>query len=110
MSVTDVFTYSVSMHRQQSIITEPSAEHSMTNLVNDIPPRDHILINGDLNAPLTADGCRVKHVCGEPNSNSEALQAFTNLHDLIATNGIMREKRSKLPTFDGPRGRWTRLD
>ena len=25
-----VFTYSASMHRQQSIITEPSAEHSMT--------------------------------------------------------------------------------
>ena len=36
----------------------------------DIPLRDHILICGDLNAPLTADGCRVKSVCDEPNSNS----------------------------------------
>ena len=31
VSVIDVFTYSVSMHQQQSIITDPSAAHSMTN-------------------------------------------------------------------------------
>ena len=43
-------------------------------------------------------------------SSSEALQAFINLHDLITANGIMRQKRIKLPTFDGPRGRCTRLD
>ena len=82
----------------------------LSSLVIDIPPRDHILICGDLNAPLTADGCRVNNVCGKPNRNSEALQAFFNLHDLIAASGIMRQKRIKLPTFDGPRGRYTRLD
>ena len=38
-----------------------------------------------------------------------ALQALINLHDLIAANGIMRQKRIKLPTFDGPRCRCTRL-
>ena len=81
-----------------------------SSLVNDIPLRDHILICGDLNAPLTVDGCRVKNVCGKPNSNSEALQALINHHDLIAANGIMRQKRIKLPPFDGPRGRCTRLD
>ena len=74
------------------------------SLVIDIPLRDHILIHGDLNAPLTADGCRVKNVCGKPNSNWEALPAFINLHDLLAANSIMRHKRIKLPTFDGPRG------
>ena len=81
-----------------------------TSMVVDIPLRDHILICGDLNAPLTSDGCRAKNVCGEPNNNSEALQAFINLHDLIAANSIMRQERIKLPTFDGPRGRCTRLD
>ena len=82
----------------------------LSSLVNDIPLRDHILICGNLNIPLTADGCRVKNVCGKPNSNSEALLAFINLHDIIVANGIMRQKRIKLPTFDGPMGRCTRLD
>ena len=82
----------------------------LSSLVIDITLRNHILICGDLNAPLTADGCRVKNVRGEPNSNSEALQAFINFHDPIAANGIMRQKRIKLPTFDGPTGRCTRLD
>ena len=81
----------------------------LSSLINDIPLRDHILICGDLNAPLTADGCRVKNVCGKSNRDSKALQAFINLHDLIAANG-MRKKRIKLLTFDGPRGRCTRLD
>ena len=58
-------------------------------LVIDIPLRDHIPICGDLNAPFTADGCRVKNICGEPNRKSETLQAFINLHDLIAANSIM---------------------
>ena len=52
----------------------------------------------------------MKYVCGEPNSNSEAIQSCINLHDLIAANGIMRQKRNKLSTFDGPIGRCTRLD
>ena len=82
----------------------------LSSLVIDIPLRGHILICGDLNASLTADGCRVKNVCGKPNSNSEALQAFINLHDQIAANGIMRQKRIKLPTFDGPRSRCMRID
>ena len=82
----------------------------LSSLVNYIPLRYHILICGDLNASLTEDGCRVKNVCGKPNSNSEALQAFINLHELIAANGIMRQRRIKLPTFIGPRGRCTRLD
>ena len=51
-----------------------------------------------------------ENVCGEPNSISEALQAFINLHGLIAANGIMRQKRTKFPTFDGPKGRCMRLD
>ena len=84
--------------------------NELSSLVNDIPLRHHILICGDLNAPLSADGCRVKNVCGEPNRNSEAQQEFISLHDLIAANGIMRQKRSRLPTFEGPRGRCTRLD
>ena len=82
----------------------------LSSLVNYISLRDHILNCGDLNAPLTADGCRVKNICGEPHSNSEALQAFINLYDLIAANGIVRQKRIKLPTFDGPRGRCMRHD
>ena len=82
----------------------------LSTLVNDIPLRDHILICGDLNAPLTADGCRVKNVCGKPNSNLEALQASINLLNLIAANGIIRQKRIILPTFGSPRGRCTRLD
>ena len=61
----------------------------LSSLVNDIPIRDHILICGDLKAPLPADGCRMKNVRGEPNSNSEALQAFINLLDLFAANGII---------------------
>ena len=84
--------------------------NELSSLVNDIPLRDNILIWGDLNAKLTADGCRVKNMRGKPNSNSDALQAFINLHDLISTNGIMRQKRIKLPTFDGPRGKCTRID
>ena len=63
----------------------------LSSLINDIPLRDHILICGDLNAPLAADGCWVKNMCSKPNSNSKALQAFINLHDLIAANGIMRQ-------------------
>ena len=51
-----------------------------------------------------------ENLCGEPNSNSEALQPFINLHDLTAANGIMRQKQNKLPTFDGSRGRCTHLD
>ena len=80
------------------------------SLVNDIPLRDHILICDDLNAPLIADGCRAKNVCGESNCNSETPHAFINLHDLIAANGIRRQRRSKLPTFYRPRWRRTRLD
>ena len=82
----------------------------LSSLVYDISLRYHILICVDLNAPLTADGCRVKSVCDKPNSNSEALQTFINLHDLISANGIMGQERIKFPTFDGPRGRCTRLD
>ena len=82
----------------------------LSSLVNDTPLHDHILICGDLNVPMTADGCRVKNVCGKQNSNSEAPQAFINLHNLVAANGIVRQKRIKLPTFDGPRGRCMRLD
>ena len=52
----------------------------------------------------------MKNACGKPNSNSEAQQAFISLHDLIAASGIMRQKGIKLPTFDGPRGRCTRLE
>ena len=84
------FHISVSIHQQQSIIIEQSVK--LFSLVNVIPLRDHILICGDLNALLTADGCRVRNVCGELNSYSEAIQAFINLHDLIAANGIMRKK------------------
>ena len=62
-----------------------------SSLVNDIPLRDHILICSDINALLTADGCQVKNVCVESNSNSEALQVFINLNALIAANGIMRK-------------------
>ena len=82
----------------------------LSSLVNDIPLSDHILICGALNVPLSADGCRVKNLCGKPNSNSEALQEFINLHVLNAANAIMRQKRIKFPTFDGPRGRCTCLD
>ena len=82
----------------------------LSSLVIDISLRDHILICGDLNNPLTADECRVKNEYGESNSNSETLQVFINLHDLIAANGIMRQKQSKLPTFDGPRWRCTCFD
>ena len=53
-----------------------------SSLVSYVPLRDHVLICGDLKAPLTADGYRVKCVCGKPNSNSEAIQASINLHDL----------------------------
>ena len=65
-------------------------------MVNDIPLRDQILICGDLNVVLTADGCRGRNLCGEANSNSEALQTFINLHDLISENGIMRQKRKQV--------------
>ena len=82
----------------------------LSSSVNDIPLRGHFLICGNLNAPLTAGVCRMKNGCREPNSNTEALQVFINFHDLIAANGIMRQERSNLPTFDGPRGRYTRLD
>ena len=61
----------------------------LSSLVNDIHLRDHILICGDLNAPLTTYGCSVKHLCGELNRNIEALQAFINIRDLVAANGIM---------------------
>ena len=79
----------------------------LSPLVNHVSLPDHILICGDLNASLTVDGRRVKNVCG---LRANALQAFINLHDLIAANGIMRQKRSKLPTCDSPRRRCTRLD
>ena len=36
----------------------------LSSLVIDIPLRDHILICGDLNAPLAADGCRMKNMSG----------------------------------------------
>ena len=81
----------------------------LSPLVNDIPLLGHILICGEFNAPLTADGCRVKYVYGEPNSNLEDLQAFINIRDLVAANG-MRQKRSNLPTFNGPSGRCMCLD
>ena len=51
----------------------------LSSLINDIPLRDHILICGDCNAPLTVDGCQLKNVCGKPHSNSEAQQALINL-------------------------------
>ena len=51
----------------------------LSSLINDIPLRDHILICGDFNAPLTVDGRQLKNVCGKPHSNSEAQQALINL-------------------------------
>ena len=112
MSVINVFTYcvyaptAVNHHRDEC----RTFYDKLSPLVNDIPLCDHILICGDLNAPLTADGCWMKNACGEPNSNLETLQVFINLYDLIAANGVMRQKGIKLPTFDSLRGRCTRLD
>ena len=79
------------MHCQQSIIT---FYNELSSLVNDIPLREHILICGDINALLTADGCRVKNVCGKPNISSEALPAFITLHDLITANASCDKNES----------------
>ena len=81
----------------------------LSTLLNDIPLRDLMLICGNLNVPSTADGCRMKNACRELNCNTKTLQEFINLHDLIAANDIMRQKRSNLPTFDGPIGRCTHI-
>ena len=82
----------------------------LSYLDSDIPVCDHILICGNLIITLTAVGCWVKNVCGEPSSNLGALQVFINHHNLVAENGIVRQKRSKFPTFDGSWGGCTRLD
>ena len=86
--MTDVFTYFASTRRQQSIITEPSAAHSMTNL----PPWSMISLSGNLNAPLTAVGCLVKNACGEPNSNSKVLQG---VHQPTRSNCCKRHHATK---------------
>ena len=52
----------------------------LSSLVNDIPLRDHILICGDLNAPLTAYGCRVKMYVASRTANR---LPYRLLYDLI---------------------------
>ena len=76
----------------------------LSSLVNDIPLRDHILICGYLNAPFTADGCRVKNVFGELSSKSEAMQTFINHYDVIAANGIIRQKTKQVADHRRPEG------
>uniref|UniRef100_A0A1I8JMH7 Reverse transcriptase domain-containing protein n=1 Tax=Macrostomum lignano TaxID=282301 RepID=A0A1I8JMH7_9PLAT len=72
--------------------------------------RLHIISVYAPTAPRTTDGRLIKNSCGIPNANSPFLSSFIQARDLMAVNGIMRQRFSKLPTFSGPNGRTTRLD
>lgn len=84
---------------------------SLNNLLSSLPRRDQIFLCGDFNATLPVDGIRVKNRCGKKNLNTERLTSFMSTHDLIATNGVLRQRSMKrLATFHGPNDRSTRLD
>ena len=83
---------------------------SLGTLLDSIPGRDQTFVVGDFNAPLPADGFFVKNSCGLPNPNSSHLSCFIQARNLLAVNGFLRQRVSKLPTFYGPNNRITRLD
>ena len=64
-------------------------EHS--TLVNDIPLRDHILICGDLNVPLTADGCRLNMYV----ASRTQIGRPTGVHQPLLTNCCKRHHATK---------------
>ena len=77
--------------------------------------RNLTILLGDLNADLPPDGHAVKNshqyqakVRSTP--HSEAIADFITSSDLVACNGVMRQRRSRLLTFFGPRQRKCRLD
>lgn len=75
--------------------------------------RDITLIVGDLNADLPQDGDTIKnrhsyHQHVSPHTT--IIHDFVVSNELAAANGCMRQKRSHLLTFHGPRNRKCRLD
>ena len=79
------------------------------------PSRDITSFLGDLNADLPPDGNTIKnshqyHAKTRTTPHSEAVTDFITSTDLVACNGVMRQRRSQLLTFFGPRQRKCRLD
>ena len=79
------------------------------------PSRDLAVFLGDLNADLAPDGNAIKnkhqyHAKTRATPHSEAVTDFITSKNLVACNGVMRQRRSKLITFYGPKNRKCRLD
>ena len=70
----------------------------LASTIASLPFRDLLFICGDFNAPLAADGIRVKNRCGVENENSPFLCSLVEQFDLFAANGVVRQKYSKLIT------------
>lgn len=83
---------------------------SLGSAVESVPNRDVVIISSDLNATLPCDGEIVKNTCGLPNFNAPHVMDLLKSLNLVAANGHLRQKHSKLLTFDGPQKRKTRLD
>jgi len=79
------------------------------------PNRDLTVFLGDLNVDLPPDGSAIKnrhqyHAKTRTTPHSEAVTDFITSTNLVACNGVMRQRRSKLITFFGPKKRKCRLD
>jgi len=79
------------------------------------PSRDLTVFLGDLNADLPPDGNAIKnrhqyHAKTRATPHSEAVSDFITSTNLVACNGVMRQRCSKLLTFFGPQKRKCRLD
>jgi hypothetical protein len=106
-----ICVYAPTAPRTQADPTDTESLYAaLSDCLSSLPARDLSVVVGDFNAPLVPDGTTVRNRCGLENSNSEYLRQLIISHDLISTNGCMRQRFQDLVTFSDPRGRRTRLD
>ena len=109
----------INCHMPTACATDISETHDCIDIIGEYltsrPSRDFTVFVGDLNADLLPDGNAIKnkhqyHAKIRATPHSEAVTDLITSTNLVACNGIMRQRRSKLLTFFGPQKRKCRLD
>ena len=84
--------------------------NQLQSLVDSFPLRDVTVLLGDMNATLAERTQRVLFPVGHANGNSEHFTNFLDRCDMTPLNANFKQKPNRRITFDGMRGRKTRLD
>ena len=109
----------INCHMPTACAADITETHDCIDIIGEYlssqPSRDLTAFLGDLNADLPPDGNAIKnshqyHAKTRTTPHSEAVTDFITSTNLVACNGVMRQRRSQLLTFFGPRQRKCRLD